>query len=419
MAYLAGVWHVAGYSIATTRLAMLAVAAAAVVASYSLARRLCRGLPGTPALVAAAWLSVSPLFFAQAMLAQLDLPAMLLTSLALILFLDGRRGASVAACTALVLVKETGVLVPLVLGLWTWREKGWRAAAVYCWPGVALGVWLAVLATGAGHPLGNAEFARYNLQYPLHPARLIAALARRLHALFLADFHWIGTLAMALAWRRTRLFAAREWRVAGTVGLAHLAAFTVAGGAALERYLLPVLPILYAGMAAATETLARLPRRVIRLALAAGLLAGIFWNPPYPFPLENNLAFTDYVKLHQSAADFVQQRYPGGVRILTAWPLSQALARPELGYVARGFKVRELRDFRPSSITAADWSAAELFILYSTTWNPRWSWLRVPIVRRVWELYYGYEPDLSRPPPPWRLTARWSRRGQWIELHVK
>ena len=74
-------------------------------------------------------LLLSPLFFAQSMLAQLDAPAMLFTALALLLFLQNHLRASAAVCVALVLVKETGAVVPAVFALWLARERRWRDAA--------------------------------------------------------------------------------------------------------------------------------------------------------------------------------------------------------------------------------------------------------------------------------------------------
>src|ERR1700736_6979247 len=63
MAYLAGVWHVAGYSIEATRSAMLALAALPVFFTFLLAVRLCRGIPGAPAFAAVLLLLVDPLFY--------------------------------------------------------------------------------------------------------------------------------------------------------------------------------------------------------------------------------------------------------------------------------------------------------------------------------------------------------------------
>src|SRR5256885_16127577 len=103
--------------------------------------------------------------------------------------------------------------------------------------------------------------------------------------------HWVGALAIVCAWRRSRVFHTRSWKIAWLVAGAHVAMYTLLGGAVLERYLLPVLPILYAAIAAALTVYSRWARVASAAALFAGLAAGNFINPPYPFPYENNLAF--------------------------------------------------------------------------------------------------------------------------------
>jgi hypothetical protein len=92
-----------------------------VTVHVSSLRFACRALrPGAPAFAAAGLLMVAPMFFMQSILVHLDMPAMTLTAIALWLFLEGRLFACVAACTALVLVKETGITTPLAFGAWLW-----------------------------------------------------------------------------------------------------------------------------------------------------------------------------------------------------------------------------------------------------------------------------------------------------------
>ena len=129
MAYLALVWKIVGFSISATRIAMLFIAAAGVLFSFLLAIRLSRRTAGAPAFAAAIFLLASPLFYTQSMMAQLDMPAMTFTALALLLFLDGRIVVCVAACTVLVLVKETALSTPFVFAVWLWfRERRIREA---------------------------------------------------------------------------------------------------------------------------------------------------------------------------------------------------------------------------------------------------------------------------------------------------
>jgi len=422
MLYLAGVWSVFGYSIPATRVAMLLVTSAAVLVVFLLAIQLCRGLRGAPAIWAALLMLVSPLVFTQGMLAQLDLPAMLLTAWALLAFLQARYLAAALLCTALVLVKETGAVAPAVFALWLWREGKLRQALYFLLPLAALSGWLAVVATRTGHLLGSREFGDYNLLFPLHPVRAGAALLRRAYALFIGNFHWAGWLAVWWAARRRGLFANRAWRVAVTLGVSQVLGVTLLGGAVLERYLLPVLPLLYIAMAAAWSCSSGRWMRLSRALVVAGLPLSLWVNPPYPFPYENNLAMVDFVRLHQSAAEALERDYPERT-ITTAWPLSTALRRPEYGYVERRLPVREIPDFAASRVRALDPAQVEVFVLYSREWQPRLDLWRYGWLRSLRERFWGWEPQIARAELQGRFglteVVRWERRGQWIAVFAR
>ncbi|MBK5292737.1 MAG: glycosyltransferase family 39 protein, partial [Acidobacteriia bacterium] len=198
MAYLALTWKLAGYSITAARLAMLLLAGVTVFLAFLLAVQLCRDRPGVPALVAVVFMLASPLIYTQSMMAQLDMPAMLFTTLSLLLFLRGSHAGAALACTALVLTKETGVVVPLVFLLWL-AKGGLRSAAWFLLPLAALSAWFVLVWHSTGHLFGSAKFTDYNLLYPAHPFRLAVSLLKRGYGLFVADFHWVGTAAIFAA----------------------------------------------------------------------------------------------------------------------------------------------------------------------------------------------------------------------------
>jgi 4-amino-4-deoxy-L-arabinose transferase-like glycosyltransferase len=411
MAYLAAAWRLAGYQPAVTRCAMLLLASFALLAAFLLAAELLRDSGRGRSLLAAALLFVSPLFFAQALLAQLDAPAMLFSTLAFLFFLEERIRLSVAACVALVMVKETGIVVPLVLAAWLGHERRWRDAAVYLAPVLVLSAWIAVLALRTGYWLGNADFARYNLYDPLHPVRLVATLLRRLYFLCFANFHWLGAAAVMFAWRRSPVFQARVWRVAGLLVAAHVVAFTLLGGAVLERYLLPAMPILYAAMVTGLSALGRVPRVVGSLVLLAGLAAGNFINPPYPFTLEDNLAFTDYLRLHTAAADYLERLHPG-VRVDTMWPLTAELSHPEFGFVKRGLGVRLVPNLAAQTLGSIDWRTVQVLVTFSRD---------VPLSGFL-QRFVAYVPAAThgevRGRVPFPIAAQFERHGQWVDVYV-
>lgn len=423
MAYLALVWRTAGYSIAATRVAMLAMASCGILFSFLLAIELCRPLEGAPAIAAVLLLLISPLFYTQAMMAQLDMPAMVFTVWALLLFLQCRYVASAAVCTALVLVKETGLVAPALFLLWLgWREKRIREASYFAAPFAALAIWLVILKHATGHWLGNAGFTNYNVFYSLEPMRVIAAAVRRVYYVFFAEFRWIGTIAIVWAWRKGRLYATRDWAIVGLFCGAHMLLVSLFGGATLERYLLPVLPMFYIAAAAGWTLYAARWRRLSELALAAGLIISLFWNAPYPAPLENNLAMVDFVHVQETAARFLDDRMPG-TTVASAWPFTQALSDPRFGYVRQRFRTVETPDFHVSNVAAIDPSRIDVLVVYSRTWKPRDPIMGSPAVMEFLRRYYDYEPQITTDEIRARLgfvpAHAWRQQAQWAVAYVR
>ena len=418
MAYLALVWRVFGYSIPATRAAMLVVAAGVVAATFRLGGRL--GLRPGYAILAAALLVADPLFQMQALLAQLDLPATLMTVVVLVLFLDGSVAWAAGASVALVLIKDTSVVVPAVLGVVLLLEGRRKDALVFVAPLVALAIWLAVLWHETGYLFGNPGYTHYNLTYALHPVRVTVSVLRRLYFLFVADFRWVGAAALLYSLCNTDVFRGRAWRIVFIVGVVQTLLVTLLGGAALERYLLPVLPVLYCGYAAGFSSIPIRWRVPAVAVLGAGLVSGWFLNPAFPFPYENNLALVDFVRLHQEAARYLERHYAEET-IYTAWPLTGALQRPAFGYVDRPMAVRETSDLRARTLLQLAGDRPRVLVLYSRTWEPEWGVLRFRWVVRFLTRYYEYGPDLTREEVRSVLhlepAARWERGGQWVEVY--
>lgn len=419
MAYLALFWSVTGFSVPATRAAMLLMASGGVFFSFLLAIELGKEVSGFPAFTALLFLCVSPLFVAQAMMAQLDMPAMVFGSLALLLFLQNRMRSSAMACVALVMMKETGLVFPAVFGVWLLWEKRWRDATFFAAPLAPLGVWLFVLHRYTGHWAGNAAFEQYNAVYNLHPVRFGLALVRRLYYLFVGSGHWIGTAAVVYAWRQTAIFRSRGWRVLASIAAVHVVVVSAFGGAVLERYLTPLLPLLYVAFAVALAVTPARFRMVGPVALFMLLIAANFLNPLYPFPWENNLAFASFVSLDQKAADLIENSYPNRT-VAAMFPIAGALRRPDFGYVSHAMRVRDLEDYSVKSIAGLAKDRPEVLAVYSTTWDPL-GVLRNPAIAGVLTKYYGYEPQATRGEIQrlldMRAVARFEMRGQWVEIY--
>jgi len=442
MAWLALAWRVAGYSTLVTRTAMLAMSAFSLLGLFRLSR-IAANLPvawATTALVA-----VYPVCFTQSSLAQVDLPAAGFTFWALAAYIEDRPSKQVLWFSLAALAKETAILAPLALA-WElfgylirprWQEilppVGRRTRWFYLLlPVVPLAGWYTYHYAKMGFLLGNPEFFRYNVAATLNPLRIPLALGMRLWQLFgYFGLYWLtlaGLLAMLRPPQIKMTNGATRPRIPFwiqsaflSVILAYLAFMSAVGGGVLARYMLPVVPLV---ILALVSTLWRRARywKLIVAAVAIAFVAGLFSNPPYGFTLEDNLAYRDYIVMHAEASRFLAMQYPGE-RILTAWPASDELTRPWLGYVNQPFHVARIEDFSVSQIDAAAGARDhfDVALVFSTKYQPphplfeNWdAW------RRIKEKFFGYHRDLLPEEIAQRLggsiSYRKERKGQWIAV---
>jgi hypothetical protein len=449
MAWLALAWRVAGYSPLVTRTAMLALSAFSLLGLFRLSR-IAANLPvawATTALVA-----IYPVFFTQSSMALVDLPAAGFTFWALAAYIEDDPWKHVLWFSLAALAKETAILAPLALFCWEligyfirprWKKifppAGRRTLPFYLLlPVVPLAVWYAYHYSKTGFLLGNPEFFRYNVADTLNPLRIPLALGLRFWHIFGYFGLYLLTLAGLLAMLRPPRIENENgvsrpripfWIQAAllSVLLAYLAFMSAVGGAVLARYMLPVVPLVVLALVSTLWRRARYWRLIVG-AVAIAFVAGLFSNPPYGFSLEDNLAYRDYIVLHAEASRFLAIRYPGE-RVLTAWPASDELTRPWLGYVngngSQPFRVVRIEDFSASQIdlAAAVRDKFDVALVFSTKYEPphplfgieNWdAW------RRIKEKFFGYHRDL----PPEDIACRLGgtivyhreQSGQWIAV---
>jgi hypothetical protein len=468
--YLALAWRVFGFSSLVTRAAMLVVAACTLAGVYALGCRLAnREVRCWSVLL----LALSPLFFAQSVLTHLDLAAALFTLLALLALLGGHPWRFALASIGAVLSKETAVVLLPVAWIFSWWQhrrapgslpRAWWAA--YLAPLVVLVAWMGFYHRATGFWTGNREYLHYNLYSTLNPVRVLLTLLRRLYETFVGGFNWLLT-ASAIAgirWARRNKIGAHPREFASTPGeessghrsadgpasedseeslknqlgpstlrrffflggwlaAAYLVMLSLIGGAVLPRYLLPVFPPL---VLIAVILIWRLPRRVARsvMVFAAGCFVGAwFLNPPYPFPFEDNLAYADFIRLHQQAAQLLEAQ-PGNWRILTAWPASDELARPFLGYVHQPLNVVALQGFGRHEFQNVSLDSFDCLYLYSRRWEPVNNWLRsLPWLQRLQARYFQDQPQITEQELAaryhLRLLASFDRRRQWVKIYLR
>jgi 4-amino-4-deoxy-L-arabinose transferase-like glycosyltransferase len=449
---LAGWWHLFGFVPISTRTLVCAVAAAALLAVY----RMARGLMGvTVATVLAILTDLYPIWFAQSTLAHADIFAAAFVLWGLALYLDGigtrdsprlKLGAAILFSLG-ALSKETAIITPLALAMWEgalwvreWagRYSGnqdapvsrsrlrWIAALVF--PALPLAAWYAYHFHRTGFVFGNPEFLRYNATDNFNPQRIGLCLYHRLlHLTAHMNLFVPVTCALAAYFapaiaNRTRL-PRTVTEALGVVLLANWIAFSVLGGALLTRYLLPMYPLVLLICVAEWRLHFRTWGWLAAFS-AAAFLAGLWINPPYAFAPEDNLTYRDFVVLHQRAVEFIAHKWPQGT-VLTAWPASAELARPELGYTKEPVKTYAIRNFTLEEVekAAANPGEYDTALVFSTKLAPP-----VRVTNSIQHLpsladrqYFDFHDDLQ----PGEIAAMlhgdivWQQRdrsGEWVAV---
>lgn len=435
---LALAWWVAGYTPLVTRLAMVAFAAGTLVALYALGRTVARR---ETVLWACVLLALSPLFFAQSSLAFLDLPAAFTTTVAVWALLRRRMAWFAVAASLSVLTKETAIVIVPVALAFGWRARKDLRKSDWLWlaaPALPLAAWAVYYHHVTGFWTGNPQYLQYNLYSTLEPGRIAISLLRRLYQVFIAGFNWLLVVVALLGYQRMK---GTDQRTVGndsrsseamaassrneffylSTGLAavYVAMLSSVGGAVLPRYLLPMFPCFYLALTMLADAL---PRRVMRSALvliAVCFVASWFINPPYPFPYEDNLSYANFIQLHQQAAEWLAAQ-PGDPRILTAWPATDELDHPELGYVKKPLRVVGVRGFTAQDFRNVSAGSFDLLYLYSRKWDPPDNWLRrFPLMARADEYSPPIAPIFLTLRFQLHLVAAFHGRGQWVRIYAK
>jgi hypothetical protein len=197
--------------------------------------------------------------------------------------------------------------------------------------------------------------------------------------------------------------------------------FSVLGGALLTRYLLPMYPLV---LLVAVTTFYRRVRYWHTLAAlsAVAFVLGLFTNPPYGFAPEDNLAYASVIRLHQAGIQQLNARYPEST-VLSAWPVTDELTRPELGYLKQPFSVVPIEDFTAEQIARAaqepeKYSSA---LVFSTKYDPPSPLFTLGSKSKAMdERYFGLHHDLLPEEIARELHGdlMWKQEdhGQWIAL---
>lgn len=435
MAWLALWWKVSAFTPAVTRTAMLLVAAFALLGLYRLALVVSNRAVAAATVACTALYSV---FFMQSSLAHVDVAAAAFTLWALSYYCEDRRWMCALMFSLAALSKETAIIAPVALAGWSAFAASTNLRAGLGVPvsslrdrplsllaaAIPLALWFAYHFAETGYVFGNPEFVRYNVTATLSPLRFVLALVQRLWQAFGHMNLFVLTAATTVAMllpaqpRRERIAIPHQLAFAVVIA-AYLVALSLVGGAVLARYMLPVVPLV---ILVCVSTLWRRVRGwpIAAAAICALFVAAWFIAPPYRFAPEDNLAYRDYVVLHVKAEQLITKHYPNA-RVLTAWPASDELQKPYLGYVKTPMTVVRIENFSLEEIDLAAHSSQpnDVALLFSTKHEtPRR--IRWEFWERQQKRFFDYHEDL----PP-EVIARmlggeiaWQERrgGEWVAV---
>ncbi len=447
--YLALWWKLSGFSPEVTREAVLIVASLGLLAVWRLALRLVGS--GTVAFWTVVLTGIYPIWFAQSTLAHADIFAAASTLWGLVYALPARDGGGdpkdrkpwVAALwfMAAALCKETAIAVPLTLAVMdaveglrapgperraAWSEAAWLAASL-----LPLCGWYAWHYAKTGFVFGNPEYLRYNAEATMTPVRILAALGHRiLHLTAHMNLFVPSLMTIAAMLLKPRLDGAgRERAGIRTETLRRIffllpvnaLLFSVLGGALLTRYLLPMYPLVL--MVAVTTFHRRVPYwQGLAAFSAVAFVVGLFVSPPYRFAPEDNLEYARVIRMHEAGIAQLNMNYLGAT-VLSAWPVTDELTRPELGYVKEPYTVYRLEDFTSGQIdrAAAEPEKYSAALVFSTKYDPPSLPLSLgPKSEAIDERYFGLHHDLPPEAIALRLhgTLIWEKddHGMWIAL---
>jgi hypothetical protein len=440
--YLALWWKFSGFYPEVTREAVLLVAALGLLAVWRMAQRVIA--VSSVAFWTVLLTGLYPVWFAQSSLAQADIFAAACSLWGLVYALPSRGRNSWAAALwfcAAALCKETSIAIPLTLAAMDlveslrqlpparrrlWKQAAWLSTCV-----LPLTAWYAYHYAKTGFLFGNPQYLRYNAEDTLTPVRILAAFGHRvLHLtahmnLFVPVFIALAALLLvprldAEGHERPIIDPAVQRRI-WILLLTQAVFFSVMGGALLTRYLLPMYPLVL--LLAVATLYRRVPYWPVAAVLSAvAFIAGLSINPPYGFAPEDNLEYAQIIRLHRAGIAQLAKRYVGAT-VLTAWPMTDELSRPELGYVKEAWDVCPIDDFSSAQIARAADEPGQysVALVFSTKYEPASTAFTLGKGSRALdERYFGLHHDL----PPEAIALQlggalvWKTRSQdmWIAL---
>jgi len=382
-------YRVLGESPVVSHSVILVFAFLGVYYTYRLGRYLAGDGAG---ILAAIFLFTTPLYFAQAGLVMGEMSITALGVMAVYYAVRGRYLAYALCGTLAVLFKETALAIVAGAGLYVLlaqrHERGLARRVIACaLPALVLAGFFLWQRLATGKWVCNSYF----VDNPLFRPSAGAVLEQ---AVWVMSWTFLRQYRVVLVFLIVLDFAVRgrgAWR-REYIAFALIVAFFVVAFWFLyfgQRYILPCLPYLCVGAAAALAGLVhQRAARAATGALAAALFVVAWYGHDTGYgAADYDLQYLDVVAIHRQACAYVEEHYPEA-RVAARWPLQAHLGDLYQGYVRR--PVRTVRFDEPFDV---------LFYATGRDLSPKQLDELVTLRNRL------------------TLERRFERNGKWLELY--
>ncbi len=369
-------WFLFGTAVQTVHVVSVALAAVTLLLTYLVGKTLWDDAVG---LAAAMMLAVCPLFFAQAGILHLDVPATTFWIAAIYCLVRQHWLTYILFASLMVLSKETTIiLIPLMAG-YAWLKSVHlsislrvRRTMLAGLPLLSFFFWITFHKTQTGFWWGNPVAIQANVD--ILTANLAMGIFKRfvirgLQVLW-SNHHFVLLLVFLLAlvksWPAIKLRTAAPRRLKSFLADYPAEAFLLTSlftlllfhsffGFLHPRYLLPAIPVLFLLTARSLSYL--LGRRMAYgLVVILPMFTIAWFLPPDKFSApEATLDYIDIVKAHQAASAYLERYHHNHIILASAFQAGANLTTPYFGYVIEplkvlpiglGFDLRRVEDLR-------------------------------------------------------------------------
>ena len=305
-------------------------------------------------IIASLFLFFSAIFFAQTGIVTLMVPFTALTLTTLYFAIKNRIKAYLISGTLLVMTLDIAPLLILLILFYViyrnHKKEKIKNILLYSIPLFVFVLWMTYNKLVFGWFLFTrvSSFPNIVESWPLVIGilPLIENFVNRLQEVFIYDYKWILTVPLILL--SVHKIANRKFSVKleivflFSVILSYLLSFSLMKEGYLIRYALMVYPLFFLLVSNSLNEIVKNKLAINLIVIIIIILFVSTWvgnrTENCGCKLESNLEYLDLVKTHYETTNYIEKNYPN-LTVLTAWPQTEELSMPILGYVSKPIKI--------------------------------------------------------------------------------